>query len=139
MSRIAVVFALLFALAAPASAQPLTRMQKLARVSGKLIGLGAGVAVTAGLALFKKWNAPMKDDSGRIKKLDVRGYDFTLRQRHGSVVGPNVLARAAQMKQDTKAQKLRYNFVKGLGIGAKVAPRIEGRMEAKMAAYLAGH
>jgi hypothetical protein len=141
MLRLASAFVLLLALtiAAPASAQSLTRTQRIVRATGKAIGLGAGVAVTTALALSKKWNAPMRDPQGHIEKLEVRGYDFTLRERHRPVLGPKILAYAAKMKQDTQLQRIRYNFVEGLGQGAKIAPPIEGQMEAKVAATLHGH
>src|SRR5712671_5011879 len=104
MARLALLVGLMFALVTPASAQRLTLAQKVARTTGKAIGLGGGVAVTAWLIRSKKWNAPMHDAQGRIVKLEVPGYSFTLRERHRPVKGPEYLAQAAQMKQDTKLQ-----------------------------------
>src|SRR5687767_12440600 len=141
MARLSSALVLLAALAfaASARAEPATRPQKIAHATGKAVGVAAGVAVTTALALSKKWNRPLRDAGGQIEKLDVRGYGFTLRERHRPVLGPKILAWASKLSRGSRWQRLKHSFVLGLGDGASIAPPLEGRIEARLAARLRGY
>jgi hypothetical protein len=141
MLRLGSVLMLLAALAfaSPAHAQSIGRGEKLMRGTGKIVGLVSGVAVTTALRFSKKWNRPMRGADGQIEKLHVRGYGFTLRERHRPVLGPKILAWASKLGRATRLQRLKHGFVLGLGEGAAIAPPLEGRIEARVAARLRGY
>lgn len=72
--------------------------------AGSAIGFGAGVAVTAGLALSSKWSQP------------VAGQPEGFQRRHEAVLGPKV----TQYSQgQTGAWR---DFTAGVGEGATAAP-----------------
>lgn len=73
--------------------------------AGHAFGFGAGVAVTAGLALVPGWNQ------------QVPGAPAGFEKRHESVVGPKVAAYSA--RQPAGAWR---DFTAGVGAGATEAP-----------------
>lgn len=103
---------------------------------GEKVGFGAGFAVTAGLAVSKKWNAPLRGRDGRPVTITERGHAYTLKARHAPVLGPKIAGRAATMATGTPLRAALQRFVSGVGAGATRAPLAEGKAEARAAGAL---
>jgi hypothetical protein len=73
--------------------------------TGRAVGFGAGVAVTAGLALSPKWSQ------------HVPGQPPGFEKRHESVVGPKVTSYSNGL-----APGAWKDFTSGVGAGATAAP-----------------
>ena len=138
-ARFLVVLFLLGGLAAPAMAggpaktkAPARKAERrgLVRGAGHVLGYGAGFGVTAGLALSRTWNAPMRDASGAKVTIESGGRRYTLKARHASVLGPKIRQHADGMSQATGLRRMLRRFVTGFGDGATAAPPAEGRFEA---------
>jgi hypothetical protein len=127
--------ALTFSLPATAAPRP-GPVSKIAHQVGAELGVGAGEVVTAGLALSKTWNAPLVKD-GKPATLDVKGFDYQLKVRDQSVVGPKVEAFASKMATQTGPQRVAHAFVEGLAEGATAAPMKEAHFEAAVEAMFA--
>lgn len=136
-ARFLVVFLVLAGAAVPAHAggrgkapvQSAERRGIVKRV-GHAIGFGAGFGVTAGLALSRKWNAPMRDARGAVVTIEAGGRPYTLKARHASVLGPTIRRHADGMSGTTGFKRLLKKLVTGFGDGATAAPPAEGRFEA---------
>lgn len=103
---------------------------------GKVVGFAAGFGVTAGLALSRKWNAPLRDGGGRPVTIEASGHRYTLKQRHAAVLGPKIAARAAKMPERSAPQRFFKRFVTGVGEGATAAPPAQARFEGSLAGKL---
>lgn len=124
-------------LAGPAEAGKAPRRTAAKKVGavhriGRALGFTAGFTVTVGLALSRKWNAPMRDEAGRPVTIHANGHDFTLRARHAAVLGPKISAHAATMPDQGAPQRALKRFVTGFGEGATRAPPAEGRFEGSL-------
>jgi hypothetical protein len=141
------IFAFVLLAATVVVANPVARAErqagahaaKLVRQAGHGFGFGAGVLVTAALAVSKKWNAPIVDASGRTQVIRLTGGgSYTLKQRHAPVVGPKLQAAALRINPDSVAGRLLRTFVTGVAAGATAAPFAEARYEAAFLKFLSG-
>lgn len=109
---------------APKSAHPL--MEKL----GEALGLGLGVTVTEGLRLVPGWDKKVVDPGGKpvasVPGASREG-DYAIRKRHEEVVGPQLTAKADEIKPG-----MLHDLVAGLGVGATEAPGVTYRLDAKI-------
>jgi hypothetical protein len=133
LERFLLALSVLFALSSPARAENVGPVQKVVRGTGAALGFAAGVAVTGGLVLSKKWNAPLLKD-GKQAHVRVFGRMEPLKVRHAPFLGPKIEAYAKNMSTKTALGRIEHGFVLGFGRGATAAPGFEGRLEGALRA-----